>query len=122
MPAFNFKPEFIHAVKTGAKFSTMRETARCKVGNKMFLFTGMRTKNCRKLGVGICTGVYPVKLSFGNGTLDIHRLVDETPFTIIDLKNMEGFETLEHMYDFFEAQYGLPKTLYLHTWKLTTEA
>jgi hypothetical protein len=54
MPAYNFQKQFAPAVERGEKLCTIRRKAP-KVGDKAYLYTGMRTKACRPLGVGVAT-------------------------------------------------------------------
>ena len=44
MVSFNFQHEFAEPILTGIKIQTIRGKARCKPGDPMNLFTGMRTK------------------------------------------------------------------------------
>ena len=49
MVAFSFKAQFADLVASGKKTQTIRQTARAKPGDRLQLYTGMRTKKCRKL-------------------------------------------------------------------------
>lgn len=49
MVAFNFMPQFAPLVASGTKTQTIRQTARAKPGDRLQLYTGQRTKACRKL-------------------------------------------------------------------------
>lgn len=60
MPSFNFKPQFADDVENYIKLQTIRSTRRGKVGDTAYLYTGMRTKKCRKLGEGILTEIRSV--------------------------------------------------------------
>lgn len=53
MVAYNFAAQFAEAVETRKKRQTIRaprkDNRHAKVGDKLQLYTGMRTTNCRKL-------------------------------------------------------------------------
>ena len=51
MVAYSFAPQFRQAVALGLKTQTVRapRTRHAKVGERLQLYTGMRTKYCRKL-------------------------------------------------------------------------
>lgn len=63
MPSFNFQASFAAAVESGQKTQTIRKTCRAKVGDAAYLYTGQRTKQCRKLGEGIVNGLHRVEIS-----------------------------------------------------------
>lgn len=63
MVAFNFKKRFAPDVESGKKFQTIREKARCKVGDKIQLYTGMRSSGCRKLRDAICIAVDNISIT-----------------------------------------------------------
>lgn len=52
MPMFNFKKQFADSVESGEKRQTIRARRknRPQVGQTAYLYTGARTKACRKLG------------------------------------------------------------------------
>lgn len=62
MVAYNFQAQFADDVEHGFKTQTIRRDARCKSGDKLQLYTGQRTKNCRKLCDAICKRVTPIKI------------------------------------------------------------
>ena len=49
MVAFNFSPEMAPLVLERTKRQAIRATRRARVGQKIQLYTGHRTKDCRKL-------------------------------------------------------------------------
>ena len=119
MVAFNFKEKFSADVGSGLKPGTIRQTQRCKAGDAVQLYTGQRTKNCRKLGDAICTGVAQI------------RITEECPWTIFhtegDIKTsingrrfheLEGFKNEKEFVDFFREHYGLPFEGYYHQWEM----
>lgn len=60
MPAYSFKEQFIPFIEDESKNHTVRELRKGKSGHAqpgdtVYLYFGMRTKWCRKIGEGICT-------------------------------------------------------------------
>ena len=49
MVAINFSPQFAGIVASGAKKQTIRKKNRFRIGDRLQLYTGQRTKNCKKL-------------------------------------------------------------------------
>jgi len=82
MVAFNFKECFADEVECGIKRGSIRSNKKCNVGDAIQLYTGQRTKACRKLGEAICIGVVPI------------RITDDCPWSM-DMDNKEG----EILYD-----------------------
>jgi len=62
MPAYNFKERFAADIETGSKRQTIRRKRKrpTVVGDILYLYTGMRTKKCRKLREATCESVVPV--------------------------------------------------------------
>ena len=114
MVAFNFSPEFAAAVTSGAKCQTIRKTKRAVAGDRLQLYTGQRTKACRKLGEATCTlvdyvGIRPDGLTFGDKT--------KHPGNIDDFARADGFENFEAMVAWFARKYGSPYFQgFVHKW------
>lgn len=53
MVAYNFQRQFVPAIQAGKKHQTIRayrkNNRHARVGERLQLYTGLRTKNCRKL-------------------------------------------------------------------------
>ena len=117
MPALNFKKEFTGLVESGRKTQTIRRPRRypIKPMDALYLYTGMRTKGCRKLGEGICHGVDPIGI-FADGCI-----VRATWYSIQDMKIIarnDGFDCPEDFISFFLKNYSLPFWGRLIWWKL----
>lgn len=67
MPALNYKKEVIHKLKPGPG-QTIRPAGKpmrmkqFRLGAKLYHFTGMMTKNCRKLGESTISEVVPMTM------------------------------------------------------------
>ena len=115
MTAFNFTVN-VEKVEDGRKLSTIRKKQRAKVGDKLQLYTGQRTKSCRKLRDAVCVGTAKIEiteempwfLSFVNGDVNPTRK---------PLHEQEGFRNVAEFVDFFRKTYGLPFVGWLHAWK-----
>jgi hypothetical protein len=120
MPSFNFQKQFVPAISDGTKSGTIRQTQRCKPGDTMFLFTGLRTKKCNRLRTVPCVAVLKVTVPdmFKKGTTATISLNDQrlSLFTEADFVKADGFPNSYSFYEFFQKQYGLPFTGYWHVW------
>lgn len=123
MPAYNFKKQFAAPVESGHKLCTIRGKAP-KVGATAYLYTGMRTKACRKLGEGVITKVTPFsiaqiievdRLARIDVTLDGHYL---NSYQVEDLAIKDGFSDATDFYDFFDEFYGDSFSGFLIEWEL----
>jgi len=107
MPAYNFKLEFAESVQIGEKAQTIRRRRkrRTRPGDRLYLYTGMRSKRCRMLRQEVCTEVisidiYPRRVEVGGKPLDLDELDD--------LARADGFDSIEALWSFFDETYGLP--------------
>ena len=118
MVAFNFKQQFSRDVELGNKVQTIRRKARCKPGDRLQLYTGMRTKQCRKLADAICTTVRTVHIDSdtllidGCGVYGWHRTCRARD---------DGFDSFDAFVGFFRKQYGLPFRGNIVSWRLDKE-
>lgn len=114
MVAFNFSPEFADDVASGKKRQTIRRTKRAKPGDPVTLYTGQRTKACRKLGEGVCevvdyVGIRPDGITLGN--------TSKHPRDIDDFARADGFANFKAMVAWFEKKYGSPYFQgFVHRW------
>lgn len=116
MVAFNFSPEFADAVAIGAKCQTIRKTARAKKGDMLQLFTGQRTKNCRKLREAECLSVDYVHIAPDGLTVGDAK---KHPGDAEAFARRDGFEDYKSMVAWFEDKYGTPHFVgYVHRWKV----
>ncbi len=108
MVAFNFKGRFADDVAALRKRSTIRRSDRAKAGDRLQLYTGQRTPECRKLVEPdpICTvstycALRRSGITLGNVDLLPSELRDQDAFARSD-----GFRDYADMLDWFEGQYG----------------
>lgn len=109
MTTYNFEPRFAPLILSGAKFSTIRRTA-AVVGSTAHLFTGMRTKDCQRLGAHEIIACRPIMLGRkDNGQVSIKlgaRQVSLSEMMAIALG--DGFHTPAEMVSWFEKTYDIP--------------
>ncbi|MBA3470909.1 MAG: hypothetical protein H0T53_14830 [Herpetosiphonaceae bacterium] len=116
MPAYNFRRVFTELILSGAKNCTIRPPRRhrpTRPGDPLYLFVGMRTKQCQRLGQAICLSVEPISIDDEQIVLAGRPLNHQECH---DLIQRDGFVSSVEFYAFFRQQYGLPADLELITW------
>lgn len=119
MPALNFKKQFAEAVENGDKRQTIRATRvhPIKPGDRLYLYTGMRTKACRGLADALCVTADPICIT--EKYIAIDRRGGRQILTRTEAEKLaiaDGFETADAFIDFFRTQHGLPFYGQLITW------
>ena len=108
MVALNFKAQFAGPVERREKRQTVRSKARCRAGDKIQLYTGMRTKSCRKLVAedATCKDVTYIAVRPRNqGGLTLGD-TSRFPRDIDEFARADGFDNYDEMHAFFAKQYG----------------
>lgn len=117
MPAYNFKKEFAEKVESGLKRQTIRKTRkdgkRPVVGTTAYLYAGMRTKNCKKLGEHVIKSVHNISIKMSGVYIDNVHI---TSNPLIKLAQLDGFDSYTAMFDFFFKTHGLPFEGHLIKW------
>ena len=119
MVAFNFKAQFADDVEHGIKRQTIRTNRRCRAGDALQLYTGMRTRKCRKLRDAVCTMVQEVSIAV-HGQFVAVRLDGELLPSVLarQLAQADGFDGVSSFAEFFEHEYGgLPFQGWLIKWE-----
>lgn len=134
MPLLNFQKQFASGVRASvdeayklrSKEKPKRTTIRAmrkrpfKKGDKLYLYTGLKTKNCHKLGEAICTKAELCKMDYKDSELTIS--MDDRKLTweeIIRLANIDGFSAVYDFIKWFQDNYGFPFIGQRITWKST---
>lgn len=122
MVALNFKAEFVDDVELGRKRRSIRVPRKDgrdpKCGDRLQLYTGMRTTRCHKLGEATCTRVRSVEIDYTGITLDGRKLyagdapayqggADPEGYDG-DFARADGFDDFGAMVKFFKREHGLP--------------
>ena len=93
-----------------------------KPGDTLYLYTGLRTKSCIKLGQVECKDVYRVRLFRVKEKLwlsypDSPYWISREGVGLLDYwAQQDGFQTVAEMIGWFEKTHGLPFTGELITW------
>lgn len=117
MAALNFQKQFAEEVEIGRKRQTIRaprkdDRPHCRVGGPLTLYTGMRTKACRKLGDAVCTARKHVFMDGCRLFVDGESIRDDDEFA-----RRDGFENASAMYEWFGKTHGLPFVGTLIEWE-----
>ena len=125
MPALNFQARFADPVETHTKRQTIRRVWKrpIKVGDTLYLYTGMRTKRCRKLRTAVCLDVIPIKIFHDHidfkmkaVNMGLWKKQAELDWLLDQFARRDGFDSWEEMRDWFKNRYGLPFEGVLITW------
>lgn len=117
MVAYNFQRQFADAVESGRKRQTIRAPRKdgrhAKPGDKLQLYTGMRTKSCRNLKDAVCHDACPILIEADK----IWTFQPQELHTDLDAwAKLDGFQSWEEMRAFFTQAHGLPFNGVLIRW------
>jgi hypothetical protein len=130
MPAYNFQSRFAAKVESGEKRQTIRASLRgAEVGKVAHLYTGQRTKQCRKLGQATITAVTVISFSRDKSGESSGRVFvtgasqsKQLSFSELDaLAKADGFDSAGEMVAWFESQHSLPFVGFLIQWEFPKE-
>ena len=119
MVAYNFQSQFVPLIESGKKTQTIRANGKrnhAKAGDTLQLYTGMRTKSCRKIADAICTRSTYCAIREDRITLGNHPRVNMDDFARAD-----GFKDFEDMKSWFRKTHGLPFIGQLIQWRPQTK-
>ena len=117
MPLLGFKKHFAPMVENGIKahpdpaVKIKRQSIRAKrkdgrnphPGDRLYLYTALRTKSCRKLGIVTCQSVEEIIIESHGINVAGEWLWDKEA-----LARADGFDSFEQLLAFFEKEHGLP--------------
>jgi hypothetical protein len=107
MPAYNFKAQFAPAVEAGQKLCTIRGKA-AKLGTTAYLYTGMRTKACRKLGQGKIINNTAIRIGYEEDRCTprfFYGAIKIAKKDFLILAKSDGFDSCLEMVNFFSDTY-----------------
>lgn len=124
MVAYNFQERFASDVQQGIKTQTIRaprKNGHAKPCNRLQLYSGMRTPNCRKLvnPDPICVEVSKVEISRNWMKLDGEFVAW---FDVDNFAKADGFACYGEMAEWFENTHGLPFTGVLIKWEMFSDS
>ena len=110
MPALNFQERFAAAVESGEKRQTIRRAWKrpIKVGDMLYLYTGMRTKRCEGIGQYVCKSVRTIKFTLGTISIDEETYCFGQTHAAHHFAKADGFDSWPEMRNWFSDRYGLP--------------
>lgn len=104
---------FIDKILSGEKRQTIRRASpkwqNVKAGDKLTLYTGLRTKACRKLGEAVVKSIGRIVLHERDSIGGISR-EGEFPLTYWEMEILaknDGFKSVDDFWDFFNAHYDI---------------
>lgn len=110
MVAYNFQACFALAVESGEKRQTIRAVGKrrhARRGDPLQLYTGQRTKACRKLRDAICHDVCPI-LIYADKVFTFNPQEIHLGENLEILARLDGFTSWAEMRDWFAQVHGLP--------------
>lgn len=112
----NFKKQFVPLIRSGSKRQTLRRSRKRQTlaSDILYLYTGMRTKQCELIGRYVCLSVDQVIIA-ENGDVVLNGNVLNCREAQA-LAQADGFDDLVDFIDFFTELYGIPVTLDLIKW------
>ncbi|HBS43197.1 MAG TPA: hypothetical protein DEA26_10980 [Oceanospirillales bacterium] len=101
MALLNFQKRFAPDVKSGKKRQTIRRTRKrpIKAGERLHLYTGLRTRSTAKLGESICISTMKIWI-YPDGSIRMAGVLID-PADERDLIREDGFKTKAEFVDFF---------------------
>ena len=120
MPAINFKSQFTAQILSGKKPFTLRAPRKDgrdpQAGQALYLFTAMRTKQCRKIAEKPCRLAVTVKLSWR--CIFVPTIGDlREDHHLESFSRLDGFNNYREFCQFHEVRPGMdPKSIRLIAW------
>lgn len=111
MVAYSFKKQFGPPILAGTKSQTIRADRKrhARPGEMVQLFTGMRTRQCRRLGESQCVEVLPVRFGFSRrGAAELMQVGERYLITGAQMDafaQADGFADLAAMVGFWWAEH-----------------
>ena len=122
MATLSFASMFANRVERGEKLHSIRSRRKRPEqwipGKSVHLFTAMRTKHCRRLGLGIITSVDDITIF--DDAVEIEGVRVDTERELSAFARANGFLTWSQFQEFFTEHYGLPWSGSLIRWQLVT--
>lgn len=128
MVAYSFQKQFAEPIIAGTKRQTIRVRARAKPGDRLQLYTGMRTKSCRKIGDAICASVAPIEVRLAANSIRVENagfaMTTLTGAQLDEFARLDGFLDWASMKAFFAKHHPGVETFEgaLTTWRDFTPA
>jgi hypothetical protein len=134
MPAYNFQSRFAAAVEAGRKAQTIRAPRKDgrvpQPGQTAYLYTGMRSSACRKLGEGRIIEAKNILIDEDGAFISdvslplCDALANDGAYKVLTegkrdvFAQADGFTDWQEMVSWFRATHGLPFVGHLIMWDL----
>lgn len=121
MVAYSFQRRFVTPILAGRKRQTVRQVGKRRHatdGETIQIYTGMRTKSCRLLGLAVCASVMPIAFDSAEQRITIRDTIYEMRADLETFAESDGFASVEEMFAFFAANGNPPQwSGVLITWR-----
>jgi len=116
MPALSYKARFAPLVESGQKRQTIRARRKreFKIGDRLYHYTGMRTKACRKLLENECCQALDIMIDGVVVVIDHGIPLDADQRHM--LARADGFKSYAEMEKWFGETHGFPFSGQLIAW------
>ena len=110
MALINFQEQFANDVENGKKRQTIRKQRKqpFKLGETLYLYTGLRTKKVKKLMEIKCKSIEKVKIRGTGITLNSGEIIRYQYYRADLYAQDDGFKDFNEMRDWFKKTHGLP--------------
>ena len=110
MVAYSFKKQFGPPILANTKTQTIRaerlgRSRHARPGEQVQLYTGMRTRQCTKLGESPCIAVWPIELHLRDGIVFANRGWSRTEEDPDAFARQDGFRDWSAMVAFWAAEH-----------------
>lgn len=119
MPQINFKKEFVPKILAGEKPFTLRALRKdghdAQMGQKLYMFTGLRSKQCKKFAEKPC--MFAVTIKLGWHSIFIPIMGSLGPYRREVFSKFDGFDDYFNFCQFHEINEGMiEKEMRLVAW------
>lgn len=105
MVAYSFKKQFAEPILAGTKRQTIRAERKrhARPGEAVQLYTAMRTRHCKQIGIAVCTSVLDIQIEVEAGVIrEMDTGVEiRTAPDLDDFARMDGFTDWQVMAAFW---------------------
>ncbi|MCJ2104738.1 hypothetical protein MKK70_04965 [Methylobacterium sp. E-041] len=110
MVAYSFKARFAAPILAGTKAQTIRaeragRSRHARPGERLQLYTGLRTRQCRHLGEAACLAVWPIELHLVVGLVFANDGWIRTDEDLDAFARQDGFRDWSDMLAFWKAEH-----------------
>lgn len=118
MAALGFKKQFVAPIKRkkNPKDQTIRGFRKIPIvpGERLYLFTGMRTRHCKKIGEAVCNTTTDIVIDENGYSTGGSPVPDNNPFwhsreDIVELNEFakrDGFRSWQELIEFWKVEHG----------------